>query len=137
MIPDPGKALVDLAGNVAALAPELTSGYAIANAGMISMLLAALAADADRAVANRMQDVSDIRALFATVGERAPGADARREFAASEPPSFRLSDVSAWHAAGMALLVELHAWAEGTDADLDAAIWEFLCAHAERNRLEP
>jgi len=134
MIPDPGKALSDLAINVASLALELTSSYSISNAGMISMLLSALAADADRAVANRFDDVADMESIFERAGH-APGADAREAFRADEPATLKLSDVSAWHARGMALLIELHAWAEREDAELDGAIWEFLCTHAERNAL--
>lgn len=135
MIPDPGKALADLAINVAAFSTELSSSYSITNAGMISMLLSALAADADRAVANRFDDVADMEALFERAGD-APGADARVAFRSDEPATLKLADVSAWHARGMALLIELHAWAEREDSELDHAIWDFLCTHAERNSFE-
>jgi len=133
MIPDPGKALADLAINVASLAAELRSSYSIANAGMVSMLLSALAADANRAVANRFDDVADMEAIFESA-RHAPGNDARQAFGADEPSSLTLSDVSAWHARAMALLIELHAWAEREDPELDKAIWNFLYTHAERNR---
>jgi hypothetical protein len=45
--------------------------------------------------------------------------------------------VAAWLDDGLALLIELHAWAEETsDEALDRRIWEFLAAHTDRHRFD-
>ena len=111
MIPAPDKALTDLAVKLAtSLMPEIGSAYGAANAGMLSMLLMALAQDYDRAVANRYADIEQLRGLF-SAANNPPMAKRLNEFSSSQPISMALSDVSAWHGAGMTLLIELHAWA--------------------------
>jgi hypothetical protein len=140
VIPRLSQGLADLAGKLAtAIAPETGSRFAMANTGMISMLLMALAQDAERAIANRMADIDDMKALFdaATAGDDDPEpARARTEFCARQPASLRVSDVDALHADGLRLLIDLHAWAEVHDADLDRRIWDFLLRHTERHRLD-
>ena len=134
MIPEPGKALAELAAKLAlGVLPEVGSTYGMANAGLISLLMGALAEDFERAIANRFADVAELRDLFAQASA-APGATERAEFAASEPASLALADVCAWHDEGMALLIELHPWAEQTDTAVDSEIWQFLYHHTERNR---
>ena len=68
--------------------------------------------------------------------EHAPNAAARADFAASKPATLTHADVSAWLDGGLALLIDLHAWAEQADADLDARIWGFLRRHTERHKLD-
>ncbi len=134
MIPEPGKALADLAGKLAlGVLPEVGSTYGMANAGLISLLMSALAEDFERAVANRFADVAELRDLFARASA-APGSAERADFATSEPASLALADVSAWHGEAMQLLIELHRWAEQADAAVDREIWQFLYRHTERNR---
>jgi hypothetical protein len=136
VIPQPGKCLSDLADKLMRdILPETSSTFAMASTGMIATLLKALAQDAERAVANRMSDVADIRDLFARATQ-APGAEARAAFAAAAPASLELADVAAHHSHGMNLLIELHAWSEAHDPALDQAIWDFLLRHTERNRLD-
>lgn len=136
MIPRPQQALTDIAVKLATdIGPQITSKYHAASSGMLTMLLLALAQDADRAVANRFADAAELRDLFAA-GTRAPGADRRAAFADSEPASLMLSQVSDWHSTGMTLLIELHAWAEEHDPELDRRIWDFLRNHTERNRFD-
>ncbi|MCB1685040.1 MAG: hypothetical protein R3E82_00510 [Pseudomonadales bacterium] len=117
------------------IGPQLTSKYHAASSGMMTMLLLALAQDADRAVANRFADVAELRDLF-KAGSDAPGAEARGAFTASEPAGLLLSQVTDWHSKGMSLLIELHAWAEVHDPELDRQIWDFLRNHTERNRFD-
>jgi len=139
MIPRPDKALTDIAVKLAmSIAPQIGASYHAANAGMISMLLLALAQDADRAVANRLADVEELKALFerALADPQAPGADRLRAFCESEPPGWLLSQLSVWHDTGMALLIELHVWAESQHPELDRSIWDFLYHHTERNRFD-
>jgi hypothetical protein len=140
MIPQPAKALADLAMKLATgIAPEAGSAYAMANTGMISMLLLAMAQDHDRAAANRMADIADMQALFrlpAAQHPGAPGAAEREAFCNGAPAGLRISELDAFHAKGLAALIELHAWAEANDAALALAIWDFLKAHTERNRFD-
>lgn len=140
MITRLSQGLGDLAGKLAtAIAPETTSAYAMANAGMIAMLLTALSQDAERAVASRMTDIEEMKSLFRTV-EPGPAdpvqAAARAAFCAREPMSLKLSDVEALHREGMRLLIGLHAWAEESDEALNLRIWDFLVRHTERHRLD-
>ncbi len=140
MIPRLSEGLADLAGKLAsAIAPETSSRYAMANTGMIAMLLSALAVESERAVASRMTDVADLKTLFAGCDRQAhpAGRDARAAFLDCSPASLRLSDVDAVHAEGLRLLIDLHAWAEDHDPALDKRIWDFLLAHTERHRLDP
>lgn len=139
MIPRLSQGLADLAGKLAtAIAPDTASSYAMANSGMIAMLLAALSVESERAVATRMADVEELKALFEASGRDAdpPGQGDRAAFLAREPASLRLSDVDRLHAEGLRLLIDLHAWAEVHDPALDRQIWDFLAAHTERHRLD-
>ncbi|MDZ7670127.1 MAG: hypothetical protein U5Q16_12140 [Gammaproteobacteria bacterium] len=141
MIPRLSQGLADLAGKLASgIAPETTSRFAMANTGMIAMLLGALAQEAERAVASRMTDISEMKDLFAALDADAGDpaqSQARREFLARQPASLALGDVEALHAEGLELLIALHAWAEDADADLNRKIWDFLLRHTERHRLDP
>jgi GAF domain-containing protein len=140
MIPRLSQGLADLAGKLAtAIAPETTSRFAMANTGMISMLLMALAQDAERAVDSRIIDIDEMKDLFAAAGDEAGSLEERRAragFCARQPASLRLGDVDALHADGLTLLIGLHAWAEQHDDDLDHRIWDFLLNHTERHRLD-
>lgn len=136
MIPQPGKALTDLAQKLAlSVAPEIDSAYGAANVGMISMLLLALGQEAECAISNRLQDAEELRALFEAAGE-SQGQAARETFATSQPASMNLSDVTAWLDEGLALLIDLHAWAEDNDSTLNSRIWDFLYHHTERHKID-
>lgn len=134
------QGLADLAGKLASdIAPETASRYAMANTGLIAMLLSAIAQDAERAVASRMTDIGEMKALFQSVPAGAADpvqATARADFCAREPMSLKLSDVEALHGEGLRLLISLHAWAEESDEALNARIWDFLVRHTERHRLD-
>ena len=135
MITTPGKALGDLAMKLAlSIAPETNSAYVMANVGMIALLLQALGQDSERAVANRLADIAEIKALFSEEG--APNTNARETFLNREPQSLHLSDVMTHHAEGLNLLIELHAWAEANNPKLDQSIWSFLLNHTERDKFD-
>ena len=135
MITTPGKALGDLAMKLAlSIAPETSSAYVMANVGMIALLLQALGQDSERAVANRLADIAEIKALFSEEG--VPSTNARETFLNREPQSLSLSDVMTHHAEGLNLLIELHAWAEANNPKLDQSIWSFLLNHTERDKFD-
>lgn len=137
MIPRPDQALVDLAARLATgIVPTIPTAYGIADAGMISMLMMALAREVGDGIARRLADGDELADLFAGA-THAPGAKDRGAFVASEPASLTHADVSAWLDRGLALLIDLHAWSEREDADLDARIWAFLHRHTERHKLDP
>jgi hypothetical protein len=109
----------------------------MANTGLISMLMLSLAQDSERAVANRMADIEEIKALFrSNEAQPAPGAEPRAAYCESAPQSLHLSDMDAFHGEGLTLVIDLHAWAEAQSPPLDRAIWQFLRAHTERNKFE-
>lgn len=139
MIPRLPQGIADLAVKLAtSVAPQTTSRFAMANTGMIAMLLGAAATEAERAVAVRMTDIDELKALFAALPAAADpeSAAGRAAFQNRAPQSLRLSDVDALHAEGLRLVIALHAWAEANDAALDRLIWDFLGRHTERHRID-
>lgn len=122
MITHLGESLGFLAGTLALkLAPESASDYSAAQLGMISGLLLALAQESERAVATRLADIDEVRELLPEDGLPA------------EPVSMHLQDVNKLHAEALSQLIELHAWAEEHNSQLNDAIWAFLRRSAERH----
>ncbi len=142
MIPLPSKTLTDIAMRIAThLIPDLQTEYGQADGGIITGLLITLAQDYERAVFNRMTDIEEMQALFSTQLERsdgteAPNHDALAAFTRAAPASLMLDEVTRLHAQGFDLLIELHAWAELNDAQLDLEIWRLLRRHSERNKFD-
>lgn len=140
MIPQPARSLAALAVKLAqSIAPETSSPYAMANTGLISMLLLAMAQDSDRAAANRAADIEDMKRLFQRAADAhpdAPGSAARANFCAGAPAGLKISELDPFHAQGMAALIDLHAWAEIHAPALSDEIWDFLLTHTERNRFD-
>ena len=135
MIPRPDQALLQLAARLgSSLASELQTSYAASEAGLMSMLLMALAGEAAHGVERRMADGRALKELFAEA-RHAPGAERRQSFRASEPASFDHQAVSDWLDGGLELLIDLHGWAEREDQGLNKQIWDFLVDHTERHRL--
>ena len=140
MIPTPRKTLSDIATRIVThLVPDLQSEYGQADGGLITALLLTLAQDYERAVFNRMTDIEEMQALFgAHLDKRADAdqADSLRAYMSAKPETLMLDDVTKLHARGFELLIELHAWSEQHDAELDGEIWRFLRRHSERNRFD-
>lgn len=136
MIPRPGDALNAIAMRLLThIAPEAGSQFAQADAALLNGLLQTLSQDYERAVANRLLDIDELRELFEGC-DKAPGAAERAAFSTETPASYLLADVTALHATGFELLIELHAWAEEHDRTVDRAVWALLRRHSERNRFE-
>jgi hypothetical protein len=141
MIPRHSHALRDIAIKLAmSIAPETTTSYAAANAGMISMLLQCLAQDFDRAADTRMRDIGEMKTLFERALAARPDtalASRLRAYLPRQPKSFTLTDLDALHAEGQRMLIELHAWVESTaNQDLDREIWAFLERFADRHAFQ-
>ena len=136
MIPRPHQAIVDLAGRIGTrTVPEIRDPYAAVDAGLISMLLTMLAAEAGSGVERRMQDAGELKTLF-TEAPAAPDAAARQAFMESSPATLSLAHVTAWLGEGLNLLIDLHAWAEDHDEALNQAIWDWLARHTDRHRFD-
>ena len=120
------------------VAPETSSAYVMANAETIALLLRAISQDSERAVANRMADIEEIKTLLTLVknADSAPNSSELDSFLSRSPESLHLKDVMIHHAKGFDLLIELHTWAEDHDAKFDEAIWTFLLNHTEREKFE-
>jgi hypothetical protein len=139
VIPYGRNALGDLALKlVASIAPETTSTYAAANAGLIAMLLQCLGQEYDRGVDARMRDIDDIKSLLAILPEAAGDVVTQlRDFNTATPASLKMSDMTALHAQGLNLLIALHEFAENAgNAELDNAIWMLLERMADRHAFD-
>ena len=137
MIPRARQALNDLAGRLGSrVIPELSDPYAQADTGLISLLLSLLGEELENGVANRLADGAALKTLFADSPESAPGAEQRADFCASEPSALTLTAVTDWLDQGLERLIELHAWAEEADEDLNRRIWAFLAEHTERHKFD-
>ena len=136
MIPEPGQALTHLAGKIAlTVAPSIPTTYGATDAGLISMLLTMLAAEAELGIERRLEDARGIKDIFGSAAH-APDPDGRVRFTASEPESLSHPDVSTWLDQGLDLLIALHAWAEIEDSELNESIWAFLYQHTERYKFD-
>ena len=140
MIPRPQQALNDLAMKlIGSVAPQTQSAYAASNAGMIAMLMQCLAQEFDRAAAVRTQDIDELIALFESLRDVPPENLTNRLgiFSRDSAESLRIEHLNVRHAQGMALLIELHAWAETHRAEeLELEIWSFLTRHADRHAFQ-
>lgn len=137
MIPRGSRALGDIALKLAfAIAPETTSSFAAANTGLLTMLLQCLGQEFERAAQVRLDDMNEIKEVFREARGKMPTALASsvEAFLESRAKSLRMTDLDAWHASGMSLLIRLHADAEDRgDRALEERIWGFLAQHVERH----
>ncbi len=142
MIPYPSRTLTDIALRIAThLMPDLQTEYGQADAGLLTGLLLTFAQEYEREVYHRLIVIVEIQALFETRTDKlsdgdAPDIEAIRAFTRAAPASLKLDDVTACHAEGFNLLIELHAWAEQHDAELELEIWRLLRRHSERNKFD-
>ena len=140
MIPRGAQALRDLAMKLAiSIAPETTSAFAMANTGMVVMLLQCLAQDYDRAADVRTIDIDEMKTLLGDLRESAPREMhvAIDEFARERAKSLRISDLDAFHARGLELLIRLHEHVERNgDTAADRRIWTHLTQFADRHAFQ-
>jgi len=133
VIPEPGRALTDLAMRLLFnVAPQAANTFAAADAGLVGQLIMTLGQEFERAVSTRMQDIDEMKALLGD----APGTVDRRAFLAQQPASLHLRDVNVVHDAGMRLISAWHAEVEITDDQANRRIWTFLRNHSERHRFD-
>jgi len=133
VIPEPGRALTDLAMRLLFnVAPQTANTFAAADAGLVGQLVMTLGQEFERAVSTRMQDIDQMKALL----RNAPLTADRESFLDQQPASLHLRDVNAVHDAGMRLISAWHAEVETTDDQLNRRIWSFLRDHSERHRFD-
>jgi hypothetical protein len=140
VIPRGAQALRDLAMKLAiSIAPETTSAFAMANTGMVVMLMQCLAQDYDRAAEVRTTDIDEMRTLLEQLRESAPKEmhAAIDEFLRGHAKSLRISDLDAFHAQGLELVIRLHEHVERkADAAADRRIWTYLTQFADRHAFQ-
>jgi hypothetical protein len=144
MIPSPGKTLQDLATRIVThLVPATHSNFAQADGALLYMLLLSISQDYERAAFNRMADIDEIKALcrnlLAQPLAQQPGdamQASMQSLLAQTPASLMLKDLTQFHADAFELLIELHAWAERNDSNLNLEIWRLLRRHSERNKFD-
>ena len=137
MIPNARAALNDLAGRLGSrVIPELTDPFTQADTGLVSLLMSLLGEELEHGVANRLADGEGLKQVFSEAPATAPGRREREAFAASQPADMTLSTVTDWLDQGLALLIDLHAWAETDDDELNQRIWAFLVEHTDRHKFD-
>ena len=138
MIPEPSQTLIDIATRIAThLIPETQSKFAQADAGLIAGLLLAMGQDFERAIANRLTDIDEVKAIIKKCPEHAPGYENYVDFLKEQPASYHLNDVNTLHNLAFEHLIELHAWTETNHLEsLNVDIWQLLRRHSERNKFE-
>ena len=122
------------------IAPNLTDKFAIEAARQAGSVLMISALAMDDAVEIRVAELERMRSLFEAALMLSPPLELALRLAsvlAGEHPGLRISALDAALAALRALLVDLHAWAEGQEGEnpraLDRAIWQAL-REAEMSR---
>jgi hypothetical protein len=124
------------------VAPAVADAYVRSNVESMAALLAAAAEEFDRAAEVRVTENRSMRAILREAARHVTDGDlrARLALAADESDaSLRITDLNASNDGLRALLIELHAFVEGSDAAwaraIDAAIWAELRASARRRAI--
>lgn len=124
------------------VAPHLNAEYSAGSVGIMSMMLFMTAEEYDRAAEIRVAENAEMRALFAeaaTLIEDAGLKTKLAEAAKGRDASLRISALDAENSALAALLIELQVHVEESDgphaAGLEARIWDYLVAAADRRKL--
>jgi hypothetical protein len=123
--------------------PDQRTAFGAADVAFLNLVFEMVAQDLERGVQARLEDVRELRAIFAAARRLDPPDSlvARLASAESCPLSdLRLGPLDEAHAQHAAALIELHAWVEeqrGPEAErLDREIWRHLERHAERHRYD-
>lgn len=146
MIPDTPQAIGFLAQRLLThVLPELKTNFATADVALLTTLLTMVGQDFDRAAQVRLQDIQEMRALFARAAEL-PELQQRHEAlarASAKPlDDLRVQSLDDLHGEHAQLLIDLHRRSETLrDASpaarrLDEAIWAYYERHAERHRYD-
>ncbi len=128
--------------------PDLKSNYGVADVALIATLLGLIGQDFERAAQARLDDIREMRALFAAAerllaqGHPQDAQLADRVYKAREwaLDDLRISVLDEIHAFHSHLLIDVHTRIEqqmgAAAAALDRDIWAHLERHAERHRYE-
>ena len=143
MKPDVGTVMHGFFGTLLGeIAPHLGAEYSMGNVGIMGMMMYMVAEEYDRAADIRATENREMRSLFSHAATLVtePALKAKLSSAAAEKEtSLRIQALNARSAALQSLLIELQAHAEASDAgwarNLEARIWDYLVAAAERRKL--
>lgn len=123
--------------------PNLNSEYSMGDTGLMAMSFMMMAQEFDRAADIRLQENEDMRALFAHAADVVDNdklAEALRAAGSGVDASLRVHALNAGNDELKAVLIELHAYVEASDAhwapELEMRIWSVLCASTERRKLD-
>jgi hypothetical protein len=141
MIPHTQKAIAFLAQRLLThVLPEQRTNFGVADVALLSVLLEMVAQDFERAAHARLEDVREMRGIFAEAHrlELPDALVARMDDAGSRDLSdVRIARLDEVHALHSAVLIELHSRIESISgaeaARLDCLVWEHLERHAERH----
>lgn len=144
MIPHARKAVSFLAQRLLThVLPDQRTAFGAADVAFLNLAFEMLGQDLERGVHARMEDIREMRALFASARKLAPPdalAAPLSQAETREPSDLRLEPLDEVHAQHSRALIELHAWVEtlgGPEAArLDREIWQYLERHAERHRYD-
>ncbi len=144
MIPDTPKAIAFLAQRLFThVLPESGSAFGAADVALLGLLVQMIGQDFDRAAQARLDDIREMRGIFAEARALGPSADliARmNEAVALDLSDVRIARLDEVHAAHGRVLIELHACVEAVDSEdasrVDRLVWEHLERHAERHRYD-
>lgn len=147
MIPHPREAMSFIVQRLMSeTLPELKSTYAMADLALISSLLKMFAQDLDRGSLARLDDIREMRDLFAAAGDFDSRSPLGKQIAAASSLALRdakverLDEILDSHfRALIALHTDIERRMDTGDADarrLDGDIWAFLERHAERHRYD-
>ncbi len=144
MIPNTPKAIAFLAQRLLThVLPEQRSSFGMADVALLALLFEMVGQDFERAAQARLDDIREMRAIFAAARPLVLGDPlvARMDEAAARDLSdVRIARLDDAHALHGRVLIELHTRVEqlGTaEAErVDRRIWEHLERHAERHRYD-
>lgn len=144
MIPHAKQAVTFLAQRLLThVLPEQRTNFGVADVALLGLLFEMVGQDLERAVHARLEDIREMRELFADARRLGLPAAlvARIDLAlARDLSDLRLEPLDAAHALHGAVLIELHSRIEtlgGAEAArLDRRVWEHLERHAERHRYD-
>ncbi|MFN4354916.1 hypothetical protein [Parvibaculum sp.] len=124
------------------IAPNLTAEYSAGSIGIMSMMIFMTADEYDRAADIRAAENAEMRALFAEAAGLVADAALKAklsEAAKGRDASLRVSALDRDNSVLAGLLIELQAHAEEStalwSAGLEARIWDYLVAAADRRKL--
>jgi hypothetical protein len=136
MIPHTSKAISFLAQRLFShVLPDVRTSFGAADVALLGILFEMVGQDFDRAAQARLEDIREMREIFAQARRLGLEVDARPE--ALDLSDVRIARLDEVHALHSRALIELHARTEQVgDAQLDRQVWQYLERHAERHRYD-